>query len=179
MAPYVGQQYSADQIWDFYCYHADVHKEEEGELRPTASRIRAFDVPALKDAIFTADRLAAVPPKLQALFMERLPGTTWDLSHVNAKRIAGLKKYSVFHITTPAPVDETTQQLMALEVFGYLTQLNGEKKVRGWLMDWYRALSAEDQARMDDIVIGDMSFRIERASYANTATPGIGVPFFF
>jgi hypothetical protein len=32
---------------------------------------------------------------------------------------------------------------------------------------------------MEDIVIGDMSFRIERASYANISTPGIGVPFSF
>lgn len=67
---------------------------------------------------------------------------------------------------------------MVLEVFGHLTQLNGAALQRHQLMKWFEALTPQEKANLDDLVIGEMTFRIERASYANTAIPGIGVPFY-
>jgi len=43
---------------------------------------------------------------------------------------------------------------------------------------WYRELRPDDPAGSDDVVLGELTFLVERATYANTRTPGIGVPFY-
>ncbi len=43
---------------------------------------------------------------------------------------------------------------------------------------WYRELRPDDPAGSDDVVLGELTFLVERATYANTRTPGMGVPFY-
>jgi hypothetical protein len=63
---------------------------------------------------------------------------------------------------------------MVLEVYGRLAQVNGEPVGIGW----YRERLLADPTLGEDTVIGELAFRVERATYANTRTPGIGVPFY-
>jgi hypothetical protein len=45
-------------------------------------------------------------------------------------------------------------------------------------MTWYGELRLDDPAGSDDVVLGDFPFLVERATDANTRTPGIGVQFY-
>lgn len=45
-------------------------------------------------------------------------------------------------------------------------------------MRWYREPRSDDPAGSDDVVLGELTFLVERATYANTRTLGIGVPFY-
>jgi hypothetical protein len=176
MAPYVGAQYSAEEIWGYYRNHADVHQAEEAVLRPLAARIRAFDVPALAGVTFTVNRLCDAAPALEAVLAERLPVVAWaafDALHL-ALQLVRIKKYGLIHEVVEAPVDEATGDPMVVELYGRLAQFNGQPADRGWL----REVHLQDSPGADDAAIGAMTFRLERATYANTRTPGIGVPFY-
>jgi hypothetical protein len=178
MAAYVGPQYSADQLWEHYRHYCgyELDPDEEMSLRPLAKRIRAFDVPRLKSGTFIADRLGGVVPALQALLLERLSGIFWDFADIGSSFEA--VKYHIIHIITSAPMDETSREPMVLEIYGGLTQLKGAVPHMRQMMKWFEALTPDEKANLDDIMIGKMTFQIERASYANTAVPGIGVPFY-
>lgn len=174
MAQYVGQQYSVEEIWRFYCRYRDVYPDEEATLRPLAERIRAFDVPRLAGMTFSVERLSDAAAALEALLLEHLPGISWKLVEQYLPFLGPVKKYAIFHEALEAPVDETTQEPMVLEVYGHLTEINGQPAEIGW----FEQFPTDDEAEEDDSVIGPFVFRLERATYANTDFPGIGVPFF-
>ena len=173
MAPYLGTQYSAAELWDYYRIHDDVNPDEEAQLQPLAARIRAFDVAVLRDVTFTIDRLHNAAPTLWALLAERLPSIAWapfdDLGVLGP-----ILKYGLIHEVVEAPADETTGEPMVLEVVGRLTQVNGQPVG----VSWYREFRPKDPTGTDEVVIGQMTFCLERATYANTRWPGIGVPFY-
>lgn len=171
MAPYVGTQYSAEEVWHFYCRHAEeVYPGEEVTLQPLAARIRAFDVPRLAGTTFTVERLGDTASALGALLREHLPNIHWE-SHIRLSRI---KKYGLVHEILPAPMDETTQEPMVLEVYGHLIEVNGQPAGRGWFQQFH----TDNEAAEDEAMIGLFIFRLKQATYANTRTPGIGVPFY-
>lgn len=172
MVRYVGRQYTADELWAFYSDYADVHSSEEAALQPLSARIRAFDVPVLAGAIFTASRLRDVASALQEVLTQRLPDIAWDI--LDRFRVGRITKYAIIHHVAQAPVDESTQQQMVLELFGFLTEVNGQQLGRGW----HQRLRPTEQAVNDDAEIGEMVFRLQRGTYANTRTPGVGVPFY-
>lgn len=172
MTPYVGHQYTEEELWQFHKQHSDIYPQEEAELRPLARRIRAFDVPSLSGVTFGCRRLGELAVTLERIVAEQLPGATWEpLDPVSLSRLA--KKYGIIHGVLPAPMDEATQDAMSLELFGRLESLNGEPVHR----DWYRERWPE-YSPVDDAEIGDLTFRITRGTYANTSVPGIGVPFY-
>jgi hypothetical protein len=128
MAPYVGRRYSADEIWVDYCRSSDIGLEDEPESRPRAKRIRAFDAPALADAIFISRRLGDVASAIDALLIERLPGIPWPDASSHPGR-AVKTKYALLHEIMPAPPDEATGQRMVLELYGRLESLDGKPAV--------------------------------------------------
>jgi hypothetical protein len=92
--------------------------------------------------------------------------------------------YGLLHEVVEAPLDEATGQPMVLELYGRLTYPSGQPVG----IDWYRKLRDESHA---DMAGGDpasavwsgrdgeqMTLHLARATYANTRTPGIGVPFY-
>jgi hypothetical protein len=173
MAAYVDAQYSAEEIWHHFRIYNEVYPDEEAQLRPLAARIRAFDVPALRDVAFTIDRLREYAPTLRALLAERLPRIAWA-SPDDLGVLGPILKYGLIHEVVEAPADEATGEPMVLEVYGRLTQVNRQPVGIGW----YRDLRPNDSASADEAVIGEMTFYVERATYANTRWPGIGVPFY-
>src|SRR5262249_32424264 len=132
MARYVGHQYSAEELWQYYLSHADVHPQEEAELQPLARRIRAFDVPVLAGVTFGCSRVGDLASTLERVVVEHLPGTAWGpFDRVRPGRVT---KYAIIHEIVIAPTDEATQEAMVLELFGRLEIVNGERVGR----DWYR-----------------------------------------
>jgi lipoate-protein ligase A len=176
MAPFVGHHYSVEEIWQHHCYHTDVYPEEEAIQRPLAARIRAFDVPALAGATFTVKRLSEVAPALHALVCERLPGIPWGpLDFFLPGHLLGpIKKYGLIHTDFEAPVDETTQAPMVLELHGFLIEVNGQPSGRAP----FRHLRLSAGETLEDVTFESLVFRLERATYANTDNPGIGVSFY-
>lgn len=77
MAPYVGPQYSADEVWTFRRLVIDFRQTDETSLRQRAGRIPAFDVPSLRGVTFTVTRLVAVWTSLRSLLGEHLPSVPW------------------------------------------------------------------------------------------------------
>jgi len=173
MAAYVGHRYPVDELLALYRDHADVHPEEEPTLRPRAARIRAFDVPTLSGAVVHFDRLSVAPERLQELLEERLPGATW---HVG--RVSGLAKYGIVHTIVPAPKDESTGQTMVIELFGHAIGADHYPLPRTWFDPFRAAWRLAEQSGTPEPVVGALGLRIERATYANTFIPGIGVPFY-
>lgn len=173
MAPYVGRRYTVDEIWTYYCYYADIHSEQEPELRPRAKRIRAFDAPALANAVFISHRLCDVAAAIDALLTERLPSVPWSQASFHTGR-AVKTKYALLHEIMPAPPDETTGERMVLELHGRLEALDGQPAGRTWF-DAFRSVNRDE---VDTLDLGEMRFRIKHATYANTRFPGIGVSFY-
>lgn len=171
LAPYVGQQYSAEELWQYHRIHADVHPQEETELRPLARRIRAFDVPMLAGVTFGCRRFSDLAAALEQAVAAQLPGTA--CGPFDRVRPGRVKKYGIVHVVVPAPLDEATGEDMVLELFGRLETLNGEPVGR----DWYRRRWPEHPPD-DDAEIGELAFRLARGTYANTRVPGVGVPFY-
>jgi hypothetical protein len=171
MAPYVGHQYTAEEWWQFYRQHADVYPQEEADLRPLAQRIRAFDVPVLSSVTFQCRRLGDLAVTLEQVVAEQLPGIAWE--PFDRVRPSHVKKYGMLHEVVSAPVDEATQNVMVLELFGRLQTLNGEPVGRNWYdQQW------PENPPADDAEIGDLAFRLTQGTYANTSVPGVGVPFY-
>ncbi len=171
MAGYVGHHYTEEEVWRFHQQHVDVYPDEEAGLRPLARRIRAFDVPLLSGVAFQCRRLEDLAVALEQVVAERLRGIVWE--PFDQARSSRVKKYGIIHEVTPAPVDEATDDAMALELFGRLESLNAESIDR----DWYRRRWPEHPPA-DDVELGDLAFRLIRGTYANTSTPGVGVPFY-
>lgn len=171
MAAYVGHQYTAEELWDYYQLHAEVYPQEEAKLRPLARRIRASDVPVLSGVTFGCRRLGDLAATLEQVVTERLPEIAWR--PFDGVRVGRVTKYGIIHEVLPAPVDEATQEAMTLELFGRLESLDGELVQR----NWYRERWPENPPADDD-EIGDLAFRLIRGTYANTSVPGVGVPFY-
>jgi hypothetical protein len=176
MAPFVGRRYTEEEVWQYRRSYADVHKSEEEYLRPLAERIRAFDVPVLAQAELMVSRLAELPPAVYDMLSVRLPGWQWDAQQKDWQRehmTGPVKKYGILHTTLRAPIDETTHQPMVLELFGRISALN-EQPVG---INWFGSRQ-DDRAAEDAIFLGELRLRLQRATYANTASPGIGVPLY-
>jgi hypothetical protein len=171
MARYVGHQFTDEEVWQYYRSYADVHAQEEAELRPLARRIRAFDVPALAGVTFGCRRFSDLAAVLEQVVAEQLPGTA--CGPFDRVRPGRVKKYGIIHEVVPAPPDEATGEDMVLELFGRLESLSGEPVGR----DWYRRRWPEHPPD-DDAEIGALAFRLARGTYANTNVPGVGIPFY-
>jgi hypothetical protein len=170
MASYVGHQYTTDELWHYHRDYVDVHPQEEAELRPLARRIRAFDVPVLAGVTWQCRRLRDLAASLEQMVAERLPGTA--CGPYDRVRSGRTKKYGIIHEVVAAPMDEATQQAMVLELFGRLEALDGEPVGRDWYPGW------PENPPDDDAEIGELTFRLQRGTYANTRFPGVGVPFY-
>ncbi|HLW00898.1 MAG TPA: hypothetical protein VKT82_19720 [Ktedonobacterales bacterium] len=176
MAAFVGRQYTEEEVWQYCRRYRVQHVSQEAELRPLAARIRAFDVPVLAQAELQVSRLAELPGAVYDLLSARLPGWQWDAQQKAWRRqhmTGPVKKYAILHTDLRAPIDETTQQPMVLELFGRVTALNGQPVGIGWF-----GPRQEDRAAEDAIFLGELRLTLERATYANTDIPGIGVPFY-
>jgi hypothetical protein len=177
MAPFVGRQYTQEEVWQFCLRRKDeVAAREEAQLRPLAARIRAFDVPVLAGAEVTVNRLAELPTAVYTLLSARLPGWQWDAKQEDWRRkhmTGPVKKYGILHTTLRAPNDETTQQPMVLELFGRVLSVNGQAVSIGWFKP-----RQENRAAEDAVPLGEVCIQLQRATYANTRFPGIGVPFY-
>lgn len=171
MAAYVGHQYTAEELWQFYQAHAEVYPQEEAELRPLARRIRAFDIPILSGVAFGCHRLGDLATVLERAVAERLPEIAWE--PFDGVRPSRVRKYGIIHEVLPAPADEATQEAMTLELFGRLESLDGELVHRNWYRERW-----QENPPTDDDEIGDLAFRLIRGTYANTSVPGVGVPFY-
>jgi hypothetical protein len=171
LASYVGHQYTEEELWQYYRMYADVHAREKAELRPLARRIRTFDIPVLSGMAFACRRLGDLAETLKRVVVERLPVTAWEpFDQVNPGLV---KKYGIIHELVPAPIDEATQEAMVLELFGHLQAFNGESVGRSWYdRQW------PENPPDDEVEIGDLAFRLTRATYANTNVPGVEVPFY-
>lgn len=173
MAAYVGAQYSAEELWHYFRLYDEVDPDEEAQLRPLAARIRAFDVPVLRDVTFTMSRLRDYDTALRTLLRERLLGIAW--AHVDEFGGVGpILKYNLIHEVVAAPADEATGEPMVLELYGHLTLVNKQPVQIGQFRDFLRGHSTHT----DEAVLGELTFHLERATYANTRWPGIGVPFY-
>jgi hypothetical protein len=80
----------------------------------------------------------------------------------------------VAHNLIEAPLDETTGDAMVLELFGALERPNGEPLGRLWFRP-YQPANRNEEDRVD---VGPFQLRVAQATYANTAIPNIGVPFY-
>ncbi|HEY7355721.1 MAG TPA: hypothetical protein VH590_04610 [Ktedonobacterales bacterium] len=176
MAPFVGRQYTQEEVWQLCRVYQTPDGLEEEELQPLAARIRAFDVPVLAQAEVTVNRLAELPAAFYNLLSARLLGWQWDAQQENWERAhmtGPVNKYGILHTTLRAPDDETTQQPMVLELFGRVLSVNGQPVGIGWFKP-----RQEDRAAEDAIPLGEVRIQLQRATYANTRFPGIGVPFY-
>ena len=63
---------------------------------------------------------------------------------------------------------------MVLELFGALERPNGEPLGRLWFRP-YQPANRNEEDRVD---VGPFQLRVAQATYANTAIPNIGVPFY-
>jgi hypothetical protein len=173
MAPFVGRQYTQEEVWQYYRVYAELYGPDEGQMRPRAALIRAFDVPVLAQAELMVSRLAELLPAVYDLLLTRLPGWQWDAQQEERERehmTGPVKKYAILHTILRAPNDETTQQPMVLELFGRVTLVNGQPVSRGWFWPLLK-----DRATGDSIPLGEVHIQLERATYANTDFPSIGV----
>lgn len=176
MASFVGRRYTEEEVWQFCRRYRVQHVSEEAELRPLAARIRAFDVPVLAQAQVTVNRLEELPSAIYNLLAARLPGWPWEAQQEEWERLymtGPVKKYAILHTTVRAPDDKTIQQPMVLELFGRVLSVNGQPVGRGWF-----GPRQDDRAAEDRIPLGEICLQLQRATYANTASPGIGVPFY-
>ena len=117
MAPFVGRQYTKEEVWQFCRHYRVQHVSAEEQLEPLAARIRAFDVPVLAQVELMVSRLAELPQAVYDLLLARLPGWQWDTQQEEWKRLhmtGPVKKYGILHTSFRAPNDETTQQPMVL-----------------------------------------------------------------
>jgi hypothetical protein len=87
--------------------------------------------------------------------------------------VGRIKKYGLVHEVLEAPRDEVTRESMMLEIYGRLTQVNGQPVGIGW----YREQRPDDPASAEDAVNGELTFRLECTTSANTRWLGIGIPF--
>jgi hypothetical protein len=173
MAPYVGSQYSADEIWTYRRLVIDFRQAEEATLRQRAERIRAFDVPSLRGATFTLTRLVAVWTSLRSLLVERLPSVPWAAAEelFTKWRLMPIIRYALIYMEIEAPTDEATHEPMVLELVGNLLTVNHQPARYNWL-NRVRPIAT---APMEEAELGELDFRISRAMYANTRTPYIGL----
>ena len=177
MAPFVGHHYTMEEIWRFRQNYREIHKEEEKQLQPLAARIRAFDVPCLARTQLMVNRLGDLSETLSGLLLSHLSGWVWESQQSQWQRfhLAGpIKKYGILHTILRAPDDATTRQPMVLELFGRVSTLNGQSAGK----QWFRPFQQPDQTQEASLFLGDVCLLLERATYANTRFPGIGVPFY-
>ncbi len=61
-----------------------------------------------------------------------------------------------------------------LELKGFLVEVNGQPSGRAP----FRNLALPPGETVEDVMFESLVFKLERATYANTDNPGIGVPFY-
>jgi hypothetical protein len=178
MALHVGHRYTPDEIWDAYVaiQPERLSDEEEKRLRAVAMHIRAFAVPALDGLLVPAHTLQELTASLQQTLDDQLGDIAWDVRRtlIPGRTLGPAKKYGVAHCLIEAPIDETTGDAMVLELFGALERPNGDPLGRLW----FRPYQAANRGEEDRIDVGLFHLRLAQATYANTAFPNIGVPFY-
>jgi hypothetical protein len=171
MAPYLGKQYTAEEIWQTYyddLYFWDDEATPDDPRKQIAYLIRVFDVPALIGQEFIIHSLNECASQLQKILLEQLPTIDWVPIHPYTRL---LKKYARFHEHIEAPVDETTNQQMQLELFGRMLTWKGEPVGFGW----FRELGEIDYTG-DDAPFGEFRLQITNALYSNTLYSHVGIP---
>ena len=141
---------------------------------PEVCLVRAWPVPRLLGAPVAASDEAGLARVLETLLWDRLPGIDWRVPEIS---LGPLRKYGMLHTSVAAPVDETTGQPMALEIYGDVILLDGRSTSGQW---WtVRGLGiAEFFTTLDRPLAGTLDIRIDVATYANVCFPGFGVPFY-
>ncbi len=167
MAALLGPRIPSEQVGD------DEMFEEHGER--VRALIRAYPVASLLGAQVTCMRDSELEARLAAVLDERCPGIEW---RVNGERLAGpLRKYGIVHTSVEAPPDEATAQPMALELYGEVTELDGNPVTAGgaWIDSW-RGRQGEIYPEVE--VTEPFTFELVAATYANVLYPGANVPFY-
>lgn len=172
MQPFLGRRMSPQEIFDALLYIPDAPQERE-RVWVQVHRVRAFEVQSLIGITFDAMHQNAVGEALGCVLRERLPGIVWEEC---TGLTAALQKYQFLHTSIAAPLDETTGQAMALEIYGSVVRINGIALVNGAYGEWRdarRRIGLENTP-----LTGHIEIRLAVATYANVCYPSVGVPFY-
>jgi hypothetical protein len=99
-----------------------------------------------------------------------------------------LPRFLFFNTAVAAPIDETTGQPMALELFGRVEAVGGVRldaaAGRAWLRQyqarWEERRESEPRPAMEQqmaLLEMPLMVKVETANYANVQCTGVGVPF--
>ncbi len=162
LAAYLGPRFSIEQVRSAEDYVEDERVQEF---------VRAYPVPGLADVeVEAADDGAAFASALATTLRAHLPWPEWTVE----RDLSGpLRKYALLHTSLNAPIDEATNQPMALELCGALLTVGGAALPESGSDEWFRR-----DRDLDTPLPGPITVRIHLAVYANVAYPGIGMPFY-
>jgi hypothetical protein len=171
MAPFLGRRLSVEEIAN--AASIEVRDPNElAEIRKCAELVRAFQVTPLLGLVYEVAGLEDFSPALNRTLSQHLRGISWDAS----PRLGPLQKYHILHTSMAAPVDETTGERMALEVFGHLVKDNALDPSMTGRQD------GEQPQRVvlprGELPVGPFAIKVQVATYANVRYPRVGVPFY-
>jgi hypothetical protein len=165
MAPYVGARLSLDELFD-----TENMAYANDEERRGAHFVRAFPVVTALGRTFSAATEGDIPGAVVAFLEGVCPGTTWPRPE---RYREALRKYGFLHLALDAPRDGATGHPMELELFAWGICLEGREPGAWWMLE-----RVAPGGYMDRPVRGPLAFRVETATYANVAFPGVGIPFY-
>jgi len=161
MQPFLGRRYGVEDLY-----------ESEKSHRPDLKLMRAFEVTPLINTTFTISHEKEVPTAVKTLLESKLPGIEWN---VDVHWYGPLRKYFFIHHSIPAPPDPLTKQPMALELYGPVIAIEGKSVSR---KDIGKLMADRPEDYFSKELEGNITIRIEAATYANVTHPGAGVPLY-
>jgi hypothetical protein len=192
MARYVGVQHEIEALYRNPCFEMiDAFSLWDDRVEPTPeelaslARVRAFHVPVLIGIRIEAPCARAFPEALRASLRSHCPGIAWEVPEEAAWP---LPRFLFFNVAVAAPIDETTGQPMALELFGRVEAAFGARLDTAAGQAWLRQYQAWRDERRDGDPAPDMNqalalldtplqVLVATANYANVQCTGVGVPF--
>ena len=108
MAPYVGRRYALPDL--------SAGLQKPPEQRPFFGEICAYEIPALTGVPLNYSSKANLLSGLRALWQQALPSVPVPVDFDTA--LAPFEKYGIIHGAFEGPRDESTGDLMVLEIFG-------------------------------------------------------------
>ena len=172
MKPYLGKQFTADEL----------HRADNlDEAAKCFQFVRAFEVLPLIGASFTLKGDTELSSAVAALLKSKLPDIPWEGIKVPK---GPLRKSLIVHASFPAPLDEATQQPMALEIYGRVVKVQGAPMDSDKGMTWRKERSEALAMVYRNPKLGlpelntPMEIEMKAAIYANIRYPSIGMPFY-
>jgi hypothetical protein len=185
MASHVGAQHDLDTLartivlamTDLFSMRApDAVRLPTRRERAALSRVRSFDVPAVRASMLHAADEDSFPGELAAHLGTTLGGTSW-LVPDDARW--PLRKLLFFCARVPAPRDETTGAPMVLQLTGPIIALAGiVRHTAGWVDLVERQQRTLETGEPPPPLTSPFVVSIEAATYANCMSPAVGMPFY-